>query len=213
MKTPFSRGCVCVAVIAMLLLSLTANVKAALTLTIDIVNMTATWSGSAVLDIKTLDGDDAKIYIATTQLDIPPLDGFIENDPASLMGSGTTDIVNGGVTAAPNYERIYVDEITMLIGIRVVDILDMDGGGNRDTQVNVVGNGVTYGISFGGLTPEEFNFLSISNGASLRFFRSDSPENDLGDAGTVVIIPEPSTTVLVLPLAGLLILIRRRNGR
>ncbi|GAA5497440.1 hypothetical protein Rhal01_03636 [Rubritalea halochordaticola] len=182
----------------------------ALTLTLDLSNMTATWSGEAELDINTLNDDDAKVYIATTRLNIPPLDGYIETDPSSINETYSTEISNGSVSVAPNTERIYIDAATMLIGVRVVDILDMDGPGLRSSNVVATGDGVSYSINFDNLDQGDIDYLSGANGSSLRFFRSDSPENDLGAAGTVVVIPEPSHLAM-MGLAGASLLVRRRR--
>lgn len=183
----------------------------ALTLTIDVVNMTATWTGSAVLEIRTNDGDDANVYIASSQLDIPVTAGFINNDPNSIDITIDADAnFVGTFTEAANSERIYVDDSPMLIGIRVVDIVDNSGPGNRDSFITVTGDGVTYGINFNNLTQAQIDYLETANGSELRFFRADSPENDLGDAGLVVIIPEPSTLTLLAPLS-ILALSRRRR--
>lgn len=183
----------------------------ALTLTLDVENLTATWTGSAVLDIRTLDGDVANIYIASSQLDIPVTAGYIDNDPSSFAVDVTINgISNGSISEAPNSERIYVDDSPMLIGVRVVDIIDNDGPGNRDSQITVTGNGVTYSINFNNLSQAQIDYLKTADGSELRFFRADSPENDLGEAGTVVIIPEPSQLTM-LGLAGAGLLVRRRR--
>jgi len=184
---------------AVVLLSL-GSAQGALTLTIDPVAHTFTWSGTVTVEGVSLVSEDYVFYTVGNVLSSGG--GNADTTPGALgvslsNGQGSRFSPMGGVgdTYVAAAGKVYAE-------------LGEISPGSGTTDFTITGNGVAYSYTWDGAPQYYLNNWASLDGVEL-FLQRDY--TSFASVGQAVVVPEPSSALLAAGAAGLLFLRRRRK--
>ena len=221
MRHPFSSPIRSLSVAGILAISAQVPAQAAITLTIDTLAKTFTWSGTATSG-SVLVGDWSS---KTIQLGIDSWTGgtYVSADgdgalgvslpPSSLLGTSVTpDFYSGIPIVAVNPSNPFDPTNSIKIPLAEVEyrrILPQDPTSAPITLI-ITGDGQAY--SYAGANQFRIDYLESLDGTEL-FFQDEQGGAgvfNIGSAGHIVVIPEPSSALLLIAAPFLFSLRRRR---